>query len=183
MTFRGSVGWRAWLGHCLALLAAFAIIMVCRRHRPKPDQVLVPTGRPLEPIETRQNQNGKTAMVFHPGLFFDANDKTTGYITAGFSGVHPTSPSEQSYTSPATASDGKLKVLSYNGPTSRWPTSSPRLLPLRYGESTTSSLPALSVAESTVSETDANLTQAQINELRRRIDDLTSPAPPAYNDA
>ncbi|KAJ3918217.1 hypothetical protein F5877DRAFT_67555 [Lentinula edodes] len=61
----------------------------------------------------------------------------------------------------------KIKTLRHNGPP--WPTPNPVLYPLRYGESTMTSLPG-----SVVSGRDTNPTQAQMNELRRRPDDITS---------
>ncbi|KAJ3733637.1 hypothetical protein DFJ43DRAFT_1068117 [Lentinula guzmanii] len=142
------------------VLLAVLVILVFRRRTSKPD--LVSPGS-LETIGTRQIQNG--------------------YVTTGHSNVQAQSPSDQSFVSSSPMNDSdETKVPSYTDRT--WSSSNARLHPLRYGESTASSLSASSASGRAVSEGDGSPSQVQIDELRRMIDDLTSQnAPPAYHNA
>ncbi|KAJ3903805.1 hypothetical protein F5879DRAFT_922769 [Lentinula edodes] len=123
----------------LTFLAAFAFIIARRWHKLKAESALV-SPRPMD----TQNMNT--------------------YASTNSTGAQAQSPSVQSFASPV---NDKIKTLRHNGPP--WPTPNPVLYPLRYGESTMTSLPG-----SAVSGRDTNPTQAQMNELRRRPDDITS---------
>ncbi|KAJ3992466.1 hypothetical protein F5050DRAFT_919472 [Lentinula boryana] len=144
------------------VLLAVLVILVFRRRTSKPESHLGSPGS-LETIDTRQIQNG--------------------YVTTGHSNVQAQSPSDQSFAPSSHMNDSdETKVLSYTDQT--WSSSNTRLHPLRYGESTASSVPASSASGRTVSEGDGSPSQVQIDELRRIIDDLTSQnAPPAYHNA